>query len=151
LQQAARFWSNMDEFVLTATASVDRVIGTKHSDNDKNKVFKAGFYSEYKDRYFKARWFGIVNPNRVDASITSQTPVEFFNNDNLRSSRVFYSEGTNFDDKYTAQNILNAGYASLCMCHSTDKFNATLGLRGEYNQQLLQSRERGGGTKSRCR
>ncbi|HLO54206.1 MAG TPA: carboxypeptidase-like regulatory domain-containing protein [Saprospiraceae bacterium] len=146
LQQAARFWSNMDEFVLTATASVDRVIGTKHSDNDKNKVFKAGFYSEYKDRYFKARWFGIVNPNRVDASITSQTPVEFFNNDNLRSSRVFYSEGTNFDDKYTAQNILNAGYVSMYVPF-TDKFNATFGLRGEYNQQLLQSRERGGGQK----
>jgi len=146
LQQAARFWSNMDEFVLTATASIDKVIGTKHSDNDKNKLFKAGFYSEYKDRYFKARWFGIVNPNRVDASITSQTPVDFFNNDNLRASRVFYSEGTNFDDKYTAQNILNAGYVSMYIPF-TDKFNATIGFRSEYNQQLLQSRERGGGQK----
>ncbi len=146
LQQAARFWSNMDEFVLTAHANLDKVIGTKHSDDDKNKVIKMGIYSEYKDRYFKARWFGIVNPNRVDASITTLTPELFFTNDNLRASRVFYSEGTNYDDKYTAQNILNAAYVSFYVPFN-DKLNATIGVRGEYNQQLLQSRERGGGKK----
>lgn len=146
LQQAARFWSNMDEFVLTAHANLDKVIGTKHSDDDKNKVLKMGIYSEYKDRYFKARWFGIVNPNRVDASITTLTPELFFTNDNLRASRVFYSEGSNYDDKYTAQNILNAAYVSFYVPFN-DKLNATIGVRGEYNQQLLQSRERGGGKK----
>lgn len=146
LQQAARFWSNMDEFVITGTASVDRIIGTKHADNDKNKVLKVGIYSEYKDRYFKARWFGIVNPNRVDASITTQKPEDFFTNDNLKASRVFYSEGSNFDDKYTAQNTLNAGYVSLYLPF-TSKLNATIGFRGEYNIQALQSRERGGGQK----
>jgi hypothetical protein len=144
LQQAARFWSNMDEYVVTGTVFMDQVIGTKRSDSDKNKVLKYGIYSEYKDRYFKARWFGIVNPNRVDASITNQKPEDFFTNENLRSSRVFYTEGTNFDDKYTAQNILNAAYVSFYMPFS-DQLNATFGLRGEYNQQLLQSRERGGG------
>lgn len=146
LQQAARFWSNMDEFVITGTASVDRIIGTKHADNDKNKVLKVGIYSEYKDRYFKARWFGIVNPNRVDASITTQKPEDFFSNENLKASRVFYSEGSNFDDKYTAQNTLNAGYVSLYLPF-TSKLNATIGFRGEYNIQALQSRERGGGQK----
>lgn len=146
LQQAARFWSNMDEFVITGTASVDRIIGTKHADNDKNKILKVGIYSEYKDRYFKARWFGIVNPNRVDASITTQKPEDFFTNDNLKASRVFYSEGSNFDDKYTAQNTLNAGYVSLYLPF-TSKLNATIGFRGEYNIQALQSRERGGGQK----
>lgn len=146
LQQAARFWSNMDEFVVTGTATLDKVLGTKHSDNEKNKVLKMGVYSEYKDRYFKARWFGVVNPNRVDASITTQKPEDFFSNDNLRASRVFYSEGTNFDDKYTAQNMLNAGYVSFYM-PLTSKLNATIGFRGEYNQQSLQSRERGGGQK----
>ena len=146
LQQAARFWSNMDEFVLTGTATLNKVIGTNHSDSDKNKVLKMGFYTEYKDRYFKARWFGIVNPNRVDPSITTQSPEAFFTNDNLRASRVFYSEGTNFDDKYTAQNFLNAAYASFYVPFG-NKLNATVGIRGEYNQQLLQSRERGGGKK----
>ncbi|MBC7884176.1 MAG: carboxypeptidase-like regulatory domain-containing protein [Saprospiraceae bacterium] len=146
LQQAARFWSNMDEFVITGTATFDKIIGTIHSDAEQNKTLKFGVYSEYKDRYFKARWFGIVNPNRVSADITSQNPEEFFTNDNLRSSRVFYSEGTNFDDKYTAQNMLNAAYISFYIPF-TSRFNTTIGMRGEYNQQMLQSRERGGGQK----
>ena len=146
LQQAARFWSNMDEFVVTGTATMDKILGKKQSDDDMNKVLKVGVYSEYKDRYFKARWFGVVNPNRVDASITSQRPEDFFSADNLRSSRVFYSEGTNFDDKYTAQNLLNAAYASLYVPFSS-RFNATIGFRAEHNRQTLQSRERGGGQK----
>jgi hypothetical protein len=144
LQQAARFWSNMDEFVITATANYDKIIGEKHEEADKNKVLKMGFYSEYKDRYFKARWFGIVNPNRVSSDITTQNPIDFFSNDNLRSSRVYYSEGSNYDDKYTAQNMLNVAYASFYLPIG-DKFNTTFGLRTEYNQQMLQSRERGGG------
>lgn len=146
LQQAARFWSNMDEYVFTATTSINKVIGTKQSDKDQNTVLNVGIYSEYKDRNFSARWFGIVNPNRVDASITSQAPIDFFNIENLQPTKVFYSEGTNFDDKYTAQNVLNAGYVSLYIPF-VDKLSATIGLRGEYNQQLLQSRERGGGQK----
>lgn len=146
LQQAARFWSNMDEFVITGNAAIEQVIGTKKSDAYMNKTLKAGIYSEYKDRYFKARWFGIVNPNRVDASITSQSPNDFFNIENLRSSRVYYAEGTNFDDKYTAQNTLNAAYLSFYW-PINHNMNATIGVRGEYNQQMLQSRERGGGKK----
>jgi len=146
LQQAARFWSNMDEYVLTGTVNMEQILGKKNIVDEMNKVLKVGVYTEYKDRYFKARWFGIVNPNRVDASITSQKPEDFFSNDNLRSSRVFYSEGTNFDDKYTAQNLLNAHYASLYFPFNS-RFNATLGVRVEYNRQTLQSRERGGGQK----
>jgi len=144
LQQAARFYSNMDEFVITGSLGLERVLGTNHSDAEKNTVLKLGTYTEYKDRYFSARWFGIVNPNRVSSDITTQDPTDFFSNDNLRSSRVFYSEGTNFDDKYTAQNLLNAGYASLYL-PVTEKLSATVGFRAEYNIQSLQSRQRGGG------
>ncbi len=146
LQQAARFWSNMDEFVITGTASIEKALGTKKSDSDKNKILKFGIYSEYKDRYFKARWFGIVNPNRLSSDFTTKDPIDFFNTDNLSASRVYYSEGTNFDDKYTAQNILNAAYVSYYLPFS-EKLNATFGLRGEFNRQLLQSFERGGGQK----
>ncbi len=146
LQQAARFWSNMDEFVLTGTIFTEKIIGEKHNETEKNTTLKAGLYSEYKDRYFKARWFGVVNPNRLGADLTGLAPELFFSNDNLRASRVFYSEGTNFDDKYTAQNLLNVAYASLYL-PVNDKLQTTVGLRGELNQQLLQSRERGGGQK----
>jgi outer membrane receptor protein involved in Fe transport len=88
----------------------------------------------------------VVNPNRVTTELLSLEPKSFFDNENLRSSRVYYSEGTNFDDKYTAQNLLTAGFASLYLPIS-EKFNATFGIREEFNKQMLQSRERGGGAK----
>ena len=146
LQQAARFYSNMDEFLITASVNYDRIIGTKNDKEELNKVLKVGSYTEYKDRYFKARWFGVVNPNRITNEVLSLNPSQFFSNENLRSSRVYYSEGTNFDDKYAAQNFLTAGFASFYL-PINEKFNATFGLRGEFNRQMLQSRERGGGQK----
>ncbi len=146
LQQAARFYSKMDEFVFTGTVNMEQVIGTKHEESEKNKTLKYGVYSEYKDRSFSARWFGIVNPNRISPTILTEAPDQFFSADNLSPTRVFYSEGTNYDDTYYAQNMLNAGYVSYYMPFS-DKFNATFGIRGEYNIQSLQSRERGGGQK----
>lgn len=146
LTQAARFYSAMDEFVVTGALNAEKILGTKHAENEKNTLLKFGTYTEYKDRYFKARWLGIVNPNRVTSNILNQDPKDFFSTDNLGSPKVYYSEGTNFDDKYTAQNFMNAAYASLYVPFN-DKFNATVGFRAEYNQQFLQSRERGGGTK----
>jgi len=145
LSQAARFYSNMDEFVVTGSTSFEQIIGTQHEKSEDNITLKLGTYTEYKDRLFSARWFGIVNPNRLTGLIT-QSPDQFFNSDNLAPNSVFYSEGTNFDDKYTAQNLLNAGYGSLYY-PITEKWNATLGFRAEYNIQSLQSQERGGGKK----
>jgi TonB-dependent receptor len=144
LTQAARFFSSMDEFVLTGSLNYDKIIGTKNDDETLNKVLKVGTYTEYKDRYFKARWFGIVNPNRLTKEFLSLDPNNFFTNDNLGSSKVYYAEGSNFDDTYTAQNFLQAGFASFYL-PINEKFNATFGFRGEYNQQMLQSRQRGGG------
>lgn len=146
LQQAARFYSNMDEYVITGSINYDLILGAKKDNELMNKVLKTGVYTEYKDRYFKARWFGVVNPNRVNSELLSLEPTGFFENENLRSSRVYYSEGTNFDDKYTAQNFLTAGFASIYL-PINQKLNATIGIREEFNQQMLQSRERGGGAK----
>lgn len=144
LQQAARFYSKMDEFVITGSLNYDKVIGQYNENSELNKTLKIGAYTEYKDRYFKARWFGVVNPNRLTNEFLSLSPDEIFDNENLRSSRVYYTEGTNFDDKYTAQNFLSAAFASFYM-PINEKFNATFGFRGEYNRQTLQSNQRGGG------
>jgi TonB-dependent receptor len=147
LQQAARFYSKMDEYVLTGTINYEKIIGKKNNENSElNKTIKTGIYTEYKDRYFKARWFGIVNPNRVTSELLSLDSKKFFDAENIAPNKVFYAEGTNNDDKYTAQNLLAAAYASFYLPIS-EKFNTTIGFRGEYNQQMLQSRERGGGAK----
>jgi hypothetical protein len=145
LTQAARFYSNMDEFVLTGSVNYDRIID-KNQNEELNKVLKVGAYTEYKDRLFAARWFGVVNPNRITNELLSLSPDKFFNTENLSPTRVFYSEGTNNDDKYTAQNLLTAGYVNFSLPLS-EKLNLNLGIREEFNQQKLQSRERGGGAK----
>jgi hypothetical protein len=145
LQQAARFFSDMDEYTVTATLNGILTLKENVDEND-NTNLNYGLYSDYKDRYFKARWFGIVNPNRMSTDFTSQAPEIFFNADNLGPQSVYYTEGTNFDDKYTAQNNLNAAYTSVNGKISS-KIYYNVGLRAEYNSQNLQSRERGGGQK----
>ncbi len=146
LQQAARFYSKMDEIVGTGTVSIERLLGKKNEENpDATPKLKAGIYTEYKDRYFNARWFGIVNPNRVGSEILNKSPEEFFTADNLAPYKLYYGEGTNFDDRYTAQNLLTAAYAEVFWPFSP-KLEATIGFRAEYNRQQLQSRQRGSGT-----
>jgi hypothetical protein len=146
LQQAARFYSNMDEYVISGSVNYDVILGSKNDNESLNKVLKTGVYTEYKNRYFNARWFGVVNPNRITNELLSLSPNNFFNEDNLNRSKVYYSEGSNFDDTYTAQNLLTAGFASIYLPIG-EKFNTTIGIREEYNKQMLQSRERGGGAK----
>ena len=144
LQQAARFYSRLGEIVGTGTVSLEHLLGTKTEVADQQRKLTVGTYVESKDRKYSARWFGIVNPNRVGDEILNQAPEQFFQSGNLGSNRVYYSEGTNFDDKYTAQNLLAAGYATVYWPFTT-KFSATAGFRGEYNHQQLQGFERGGG------
>lgn len=144
LQQAARFYSRLGEIVGTGTVTVEHLIGTKKDNAELQPKLTAGTYVEYKDRKYSARWFGIVNPNRVTSELLSLTPEQFFQPSNLGSSKVYYTEGTNFDDKYAAQNLMAAGYASFYW-PITEHLNATVGFRGEYNRQQLQGFERGGG------
>lgn len=146
LQQAARFYSRLGEMVGTGTVNVEHLIGGKKENAEQQAKLIAGTYVEYKDRKYSARWFGIVNPNRVTDELLSLTPDQFFQSSNLAANKVYYTEGTNFDDKYTAQNLLTAGYASVYL-PLTERFNATVGFRGEYNRQQLQGFERGGGIK----
>lgn len=144
LQQAARFYSRLGEIVGTGTVTVEHLIGEKKENPELQPKLSAGTYVEYKDRKYSARWFGIVNPNRVTSELLSLAPEAFFQPSNLASDKVYYTEGTNFDDKYAAQNLLAAGYASVYWPLTTH-LNATVGFRGEYNRQQLQGFERGGG------
>lgn len=147
LQNSARSYSDLDELVYTTRVDVDKKFGTNEDEKMQPKL-KFGGYFDYKDRIFNNRWYGITNPNRLssDSPILRQSPEEFFSNSNLGGSKVYYGVGTNFEDKYTAQNLLGVGYAQFYYPFS-EKLNATVGFRGEYNNQQLQSRERGSGTK----
>jgi TonB-dependent receptor len=105
---------------------------------------RAGGYSEYKDRSFKARWFNLTNSGGVSREVLDQAPGQLFGAQNIGANQLYYAERTNFDDRYKAQNTLMAGYVGAYIPF-TKKFNASVGLRVEHNEQKLQSRQRGSG------
>ena len=57
--------------------------------------------------------------------------------------RSIRAEGTTEQDAYKANNTLFAGYISASL-PITDRFNANIGLRGEFNDQRIISALRGG-------
>ncbi|MDZ7879392.1 MAG: carboxypeptidase-like regulatory domain-containing protein [Saprospiraceae bacterium] len=141
LTQAARFWSALNEHAVSGAVNFEQKMFAK----EREVKLRAGVFGEYKNRDFNARWFGYVNPKNSD--ITKQTPSVFFDPNNIsnNSGGVSMLEGTNFDDQYQAQNLLTAAYTSVFI-PLTDKLQATIGFRGEFNRQQLQSRLRGAGT-----
>ncbi len=145
LQQSARSFSHVEEFIYTTRADFDHIL-KENEDEKLRTTFRAGIYTEYKERAFSNRWYGITNPNRLssDNSLLKQDPANFFNPTNLGGNSIYYGVGTNFEDKYTAQNTFGAAYVQMYLPIGT-KLNATIGLRGEYNNQELQSKERGSG------
>lgn len=140
LTQAARFWSALNEHALSMAVNIEQQTKLGH----RELKWSAGAFSEYKTRDFNARWFGYINPQ--NAQIIEQGPEVFFDPQNIsvNSGGVSMLEGTNYDDHYTAQNILTAAYARAVLPLS-NKLQATIGIRSEFNQQQLQSRLRGSG------
>ncbi len=136
LQQSARFFSIMSE----------NIIGSRLDYEYKTDIigFKAGTYTENKNRDFAARWFGLVNPNNLPATTFQQSPNAFYQNLNLAPNGLFYNEGTGFEDSYKARSETYAGYF-LTDINVKDKLSLNIGLRNEYNVQQLVSRKRGNG------
>jgi hypothetical protein len=142
LTSSARFTAAMKEISITAAAN-DEVKISKITAENPYKI-KVGVFSEYKSRAFDARWFGYTNPQY--SQIIKDGAEAFYNPNNIGANGVTLYEGTNYDDAYTAQNLLTAAYANAVLPF-TEKLNAVVGIRTEYNRMTLQSKLRGSGTK----
>ncbi|HEU4719286.1 MAG TPA: carboxypeptidase-like regulatory domain-containing protein [Bacteroidia bacterium] len=98
-----------------------------------------GTYSEYKTRQFIARVLGYtINPGFTAFNLTREPLETIFSPDNVGGFSTFrVDEITNPSDKYTAQNLLLAGYGMAKI--PIGKHLAVIGgLRYEYNEQSLQ-------------
>jgi outer membrane receptor for ferrienterochelin and colicin len=146
LTRGARFYSTLDEYTSSFRADIEHRFkrGAYEDDESMQIKLRAGGYSEYKDRSFKARWFNLTNSGGVSQEVLAQAPGQLFGAQNIGADQLYYAERTNFDDKYKAQNTLLAGYFGAYIPF-TKKFNASIGLRVEHNEQKLQSRQRGSG------
>ncbi|MBE9463774.1 carboxypeptidase-like regulatory domain-containing protein [Dyadobacter subterraneus] len=150
LTRNARFFSKLNEYSSSFRADIEHRIDRSGYEGDEKMQIKlrAGGMAEYKDRVFSARWFNLNNPGGVSSEILNSAPEQFFSKSNIAADKLYYVEHTNTDDKYKAQNFLAAGYVGAFIPFSA-KFNASVGFRGEFNRQKLQSQERGSGVNIR--
>lgn len=138
---AGRFYSKLTENVLMVNGNLEHKF-RKGTDGEEVPTLKVGFYVEHKDRDFSARWMSYkkARSSQFDSRLTKLPLSTVFNPENINPTTGFsLEEGTNFSDKYTASNLLIAGYAGLSLPVSS-KFHISGGLRIEDNTQQLKSR-----------
>ncbi len=143
--QASRFYSNLNENVFTNALNFEYKAGKKDTQNPVKIRF--GTYIERKDRTFNARVFSYLNSpniNTTEASTIKALPFDqIFAPENINgTTRFTLGEDLSPDYKYSANNMLIAGYLSTYI-PITPKFSATVGIRIEQNTQEIQSRTRG--------
>lgn len=144
LFENARFYSVLNEIGVTGALNYERRVKLGKDESLITKL-RTGIYVEQKARNFEARWFSYVRASGLfDRSILLQPFDRLFSPQNVNGTTGWtLVEGTKPSDTYDAQNTLAAFYVSAAI-PVTKKFSATVGLRGEYNRQQLQSRGIGG-------
>jgi TonB-dependent receptor len=148
LTNNARFYSKLNEYTASFRADMEHRIDRPRFAGDKKMQIKlrAGAYAENKDREFSARWFNLNNQGGLSSELLHSAPAVFFNRNNIAADKLYYLEQTNLSDKYKAQNLLTAAYVGAYI-PLTSKLNVSLGFRGEFNRQQLQSQLKGSGAK----
>ncbi|WP_378411337.1 TonB-dependent receptor [Rhodocytophaga aerolata] len=132
----SRFYSNLDEYSISNGVDFERKLGKTDAKNP--LVYKLGYYVDYRDRSFAARYFSynIRNPRQ---ELTLLPIDQFFAPENIGRGDVEATEGTNLSDSYKGTNLLTAGYASISIPFG--RFYLSTGARVEHNRQQLESRD----------
>lgn len=136
---AGRFYGKLQEKVITVAPNFEQKFLTDRSNIQLS--LKAGAFVEYKTRNFDARWMAYkkARTSLFNNNLLGESLVNIFQSSNINDSTGFkLDEGTNPSDRYDAQNLLVAGYASLPISIN-DRVNIISGLRVEHNIQQLQS------------
>lgn len=141
---AGRFYSRLNENSAMAALNLEQDI-KELAPGRKIKV-RTGFYLENKNRDFSARWLAYTK-SRIDLFNNDllQLPInELFEPQNFNDTTgLKIDEGTNGTDRYTANNLLAAGYIGTSW-PLTEKLVLSGGVRVEYNRQQLQSADNNG-------
>lgn len=140
---AARFYSNLTETVFTGAANYERKVQLGSNDALISKL-RAGFYVERKDRNFNARWMSYIGTPNLDGRLLTESLDQIFSPANVNGTTGFtLSEGTKPNDEYKANMNLAAAYVGASIPFSKE-FTASFGVRGEFSQQVMNSRDFGG-------
>ncbi|MBL8003282.1 MAG: TonB-dependent receptor [Flavobacteriales bacterium] len=142
---AGRYYSELNERVITARADVEHALPQGGGDN--TFKLRAGFFAERKDRDFSARWMSFARSNfaQFDQDLLYAPLDEVFSAANINTTNGFkLVEGTNPSDSYTAANTLMAGYVGGSVGFGK-LATVSGGVRVESNRQELTSATYNGG------
>lgn len=141
--ETGRFWSKLNDRGISNSAEYIKSFGS--ADSKRQTKISAGYYAEYKTRTFSARFVNYLYPNTsgfdplVGDSLSRLPLTTIFSPQNIKRSNGFVIEdGTQPQDTYEGKNLLTSGYVSGSF--PVGNFDVTVGFRGEYNVQELNSR-----------
>ncbi|QJW92117.1 TonB-dependent receptor plug domain-containing protein [Spirosoma taeanense] len=133
-----RFFSNLGEHAVSAIGNYEHTFGNP-TDREPNR-FKAGFYTEQRNRTYSARFYGYERVGNVSTSILGQPLNTIFGANNITGQPGGFSllDGTKDLDSYRGINTYGAAYVQGDV-NLGSRINVTLGFRGEFNNQTLHS------------
>lgn len=143
LFETGRYFGSLDEYSINNGLDYYKKFA-KGLFNAKETNLKVGYYVDYRSRNFSSRYFSYLYPGLGDPTILRELerlPLDrIFAPENFDTQNAFtIEEGTRPIDTYSATSFLSAGYASVEL--PFEKFNATLGLRTEFNLQTLDTQD----------
>ncbi|MBK8846825.1 MAG: TonB-dependent receptor [Bacteroidetes bacterium] len=137
LEDLGRFYSTLNEQLLSGAANAEYMPTKNDSNNGKWKI-KTGIYTEYRNRDYKARWLSYKKSNidLFDNQLLYAPLETVFNQENINSTTGFkIEEGTNPTDKYNAGTQLLAWYVQ--SEYQFGRFTISGGARVEALNQTL--------------
>jgi outer membrane cobalamin receptor len=138
LTDAGRFWSTLIDKGASHGLNFEKNLG---SDKEKRTAkLKAGYYIDYKERTFSARFVNYLYPSTADQAIGQQLiqqPLStIFSPQNIKRIDGFViNEATQARDSYNGTGLVGAGYVSAFV--PVGKFDLSGGFRGEWFNQTL--------------
>ena len=136
---ASHYFSKLTENTYMGRGQWERRFQGRDTTKANEYKLRAGFYTEYKEREYNSRYFSFVRTADTRRDLR-RLPIEtIFNPANINNQDGFrLDEGTQANDRYSANNLLTAGYVSTVLPLS-DKFSVSGGVRVEYNRRRLLS------------
>ena len=142
LFETGRYYGKLNEYSINHGTDYTYNLDNRKKDGKKIKV---GYYTDSRSRSFSSRYMSYLYPGFFDPAegerIRRLPLDEIFSPENIKTENgLILEEGTRPIDEYTASNHLAAAYIGFNLPINT-KWSTSVGFRGEYNVQSLQSRD----------
>jgi hypothetical protein len=136
--ESGRFWSGLKDKGVFHGLNFEQIFGEPKE--KRRASLKAGYYLDYKERTFNARFLNYLYPGNFNQAIGQQLiqqPLStIFSPTNIKRIDGFViEEGTQARDSYSGTGFVGAGYVSGVL--PLGKWDLSAGVRGESFRQTL--------------